>query len=200
MEEAEKKRILEKEKGQDETCPICLGEDLKNDFKVLPCKHKFHKICMHNWSLAESQRLVGGDQTSCPLCRSTFAKNIINSRTREESISEIKQNLTKGVHYPYIDCRDCCHFKVCLFDFFCLFPIFIAKFGIWIPLGCCGFFCCDCCNPRPTGDECKETCRCFDECFDNYPFVIQVKDLRTVFISTTKASFINESGRYIELS
>jgi hypothetical protein len=41
-------------------CPICLDNLNIYEHKILPCKHKFHKLCVNTWL----QR-----NNICPLCR-----------------------------------------------------------------------------------------------------------------------------------
>jgi hypothetical protein len=41
-------------------CAICLDDDLKLEWRLLPCGHAFHKDCVERW-LTESD--------TCPICR-----------------------------------------------------------------------------------------------------------------------------------
>jgi hypothetical protein len=47
-------------------CPICLDNLNINETKILPCKHKFHKLCVNTWL----QR-----KNICPLCRFPLSTN-----------------------------------------------------------------------------------------------------------------------------
>ena len=41
-------------------CPICLSDDCSISIIETHCKHKFHEVCLKEWSK---------DHTNCPICR-----------------------------------------------------------------------------------------------------------------------------------
>ena len=45
---------------EDEDCPICLMEYGGSEVKEMPCKHMYHKDCIHKWL---------GVNAKCPVCR-----------------------------------------------------------------------------------------------------------------------------------
>lgn len=47
---------------EDNWCCVCLSRlKAKDEIRVLPCSHKFHKICVNRW--------LKGRHKTCPLCR-----------------------------------------------------------------------------------------------------------------------------------
>jgi hypothetical protein len=51
----------------DGTCAICMLDAEKGDqWKELPCKHKFHPICIDGWFITQNNT---GHTPSCPMCR-----------------------------------------------------------------------------------------------------------------------------------
>ncbi|CAO3586438.1 unnamed protein product [Absidia cylindrospora] len=55
---------------KDETeCPICLDYfDQGSEYRVLPCRHAFHTVCIDPW--------LTGYKSSCPVCSQDFTTNI----------------------------------------------------------------------------------------------------------------------------
>ncbi|RDX70493.1 RING finger protein 44, partial [Mucuna pruriens] len=48
--------------NEDSWCCVCLSRlKAKDEIRVLPCSHKFHKICVNRW--------LKGRHKTCPLCR-----------------------------------------------------------------------------------------------------------------------------------
>lgn len=60
-------------------CSICLESICDNEISVLPCKHIFHKSCLD---------LINNNR--CPLCRSTFQRNI--ERNVERYVDQIEHD------------------------------------------------------------------------------------------------------------
>jgi len=50
------------DEAPDDVCSICLEKDTANTWKVLPCKHKFHPVCIDPWLLQSDK---------CPMCKKT---------------------------------------------------------------------------------------------------------------------------------
>ncbi|UJR15479.1 hypothetical protein I4U23_002422 [Adineta vaga] len=59
-------RALEKDyKHKSEDCTICLSSmDEEKKCSILPCKHIFHMVCIHNWIDADEDTSL-----QCPVCR-----------------------------------------------------------------------------------------------------------------------------------
>lgn len=56
------KRVRSDSELLDEKCSICIENYVKNEgYRVLRCKHGFHKKCIDKWFLSGSQE--------CPICR-----------------------------------------------------------------------------------------------------------------------------------
>jgi len=48
--------------SEDCWCCVCLSRlKARDEIRVLPCSHKFHKICVNRW--------LKGHHKTCPLCR-----------------------------------------------------------------------------------------------------------------------------------
>lgn len=68
-----------------EICGICL-EYIKKDYKIMKCKHIFHKNCIYEWKCIKN---------SCPLCRKEIYNIIDNIEEYTYNIEDIIQEETE---------------------------------------------------------------------------------------------------------
>lgn len=60
-------------------CCVCLSMlNNKDEIRVLPCSHEFHKVCVNSW--------LNGHHKTCPLCR--FSMGAEEKSHRAEMFSE----------------------------------------------------------------------------------------------------------------
>nr|ACU16805.1 unknown [Glycine max] len=65
--------------NEDSWCCVCLSRlKAKDEIRVLPCSHKFHKICVNKW--------LKGRHKTCPLCR--FSMGAEEKSHRAEMFTE----------------------------------------------------------------------------------------------------------------
>ncbi|BAT99946.1 hypothetical protein LR48_Vigan499s004500 [Vigna angularis] len=65
--------------NEDCWCCVCLSRlKARDEIRVLPCSHKFHKICVNRW--------LKGHHKTCPLCR--FSLGAEQKSHRAEIFSE----------------------------------------------------------------------------------------------------------------
>ncbi|XP_020216032.1 E3 ubiquitin-protein ligase RHA2A [Cajanus cajan] len=65
--------------SEDCWCCVCLSRlKAKDEIRVLPCSHKFHKICVNRW--------LKGHHKTCPLCR--FSMGAEEKSHRAEMFTE----------------------------------------------------------------------------------------------------------------
>lgn len=56
--------------GEDDKCPICLGEwEDDDDIVVSRCAHAFHKDCIRDW-VRPGNKMGAPNRDKCPMCRS----------------------------------------------------------------------------------------------------------------------------------
>ncbi|CAN0854972.1 E3 ubiquitin protein ligase RIE1 [Linum grandiflorum] len=48
-------------------CCICLMQ-MESDLEMLPCQHKFHKVCIERWLMRKRRK-------TCPLCRFSMVED-----------------------------------------------------------------------------------------------------------------------------
>ncbi|CAL0331931.1 unnamed protein product [Lupinus luteus] len=62
-------------------CCVCLSKlSNKDEIRVLPCMHEFHKICVNKW--------LKGHQKTCPLCRFSIGAKEKSHHHRSEMFTE----------------------------------------------------------------------------------------------------------------
>ncbi|KAL2348640.1 hypothetical protein Fmac_002640 [Flemingia macrophylla] len=62
------------EDSEDCWCCVCLSRlKAKDEIRVLPCSHKFHKICVNRW--------LKGRHKTCPLCRFSMGAEEMSHRS-----------------------------------------------------------------------------------------------------------------------
>ncbi|KAL9276705.1 hypothetical protein ACSQ67_025718 [Phaseolus vulgaris] len=65
--------------NEDCWCCVCLSRlKARDEIRVLPCSHKFHKICVNRW--------LKGHHKTCPLCR--FSLGAEDKSHRAEMFTE----------------------------------------------------------------------------------------------------------------
>ncbi|KAK7406850.1 hypothetical protein VNO78_08484 [Psophocarpus tetragonolobus] len=65
--------------NEDRWCCVCLSRlKAKDEIRILPCSHKFHKICVNRW--------LKGRHKTCPLCR--FSMGAEDKSHRAEMFTE----------------------------------------------------------------------------------------------------------------
>ena len=65
--------------NEDSWCCVCLSRlKAKDEIRVLPCSHKFHKSCVNRW--------LKGRHKTCPLCR--FSMVAEEQSHRAEMVAE----------------------------------------------------------------------------------------------------------------
>ncbi|KAK7367259.1 hypothetical protein VNO80_09268 [Phaseolus coccineus] len=65
--------------NEDCWCCVCLSSlKARDEIRVLPCSHKFHKICVNRW--------LKGHHKTCPLCR--FSLGAEDKSHRAEMFTE----------------------------------------------------------------------------------------------------------------
>nr|QDY51775.1 hypothetical protein 1_160 [Mimiviridae sp. ChoanoV1] len=70
MEYYSNANIIKDKEENTKICSICIEniEDTKHII-IMPCKHIFHKKCIHPWLI---QKIILGKQPECPMCRFPF--------------------------------------------------------------------------------------------------------------------------------
>ena len=66
----------------EDACSICLGElEESEELTTLPCKHIFHKECIHGWLVHK------GIVASCPLCKALVAPGLVIATQRQQPLA-----------------------------------------------------------------------------------------------------------------
>ena len=66
----------------EDACSICLGElEESEELTTLPCKHIFHKDCIHGWLVHK------GIVASCPLCKALVAPGLVIATQRQQPLA-----------------------------------------------------------------------------------------------------------------
>ncbi|CAK7334181.1 unnamed protein product [Dovyalis caffra] len=74
--------------AEGEVCCVCLSSfKVEKDMSVLPCLHKFHKVCIEGWFNNMCRK-------TCPLCRFSMGEQE-RSYKREEQFTEEMNTLNK---------------------------------------------------------------------------------------------------------
>lgn len=76
-----------------ESCPICFEDFIDGEvMRILPCKHKFHAICVDPWLLNSSSQ--------CPLCRVDLSLQNNEEISNEPPSNENENNNNNNVEIP----------------------------------------------------------------------------------------------------
>ncbi|XP_054810751.1 E3 ubiquitin-protein ligase RHA2A-like isoform X1 [Prosopis cineraria] len=80
-------------------CCVCLSRlKEKDDTKVLPCFHRFHKLCVDKW-------LNKGRHKTCPLCRFSM----VAEENKSLASAEFTEDMLDPVHMEFISPPNLCY-------------------------------------------------------------------------------------------